>query len=113
MDTKAILKKTGKVAVVAVQKYGASIIAASVGAFVGGLTTGPIKEGEDPQQYACRLAGSAAAGSAVAYCVGSSVMGAVKERNLRKEINKLETELESAKASNVLASEEGGDNHEA
>ena len=107
MNTKTILKTAGKLTIVGIQKYGASIIAASVGAFVGGAVVGPIKEGEDPQQYACRLAGNAAAGSAVAYCIGSTVMGAVKERNLRKEIKKLETELET-NVTNV-ASEEGGE----
>lgn len=111
MEAKTMLKKVGKVAVVGIQKYGASIIAASVGAFIGGAVVGPIKEGEDPQQYACRLAGNAAAGSALAYCVGSTVMGTIHNKNLRKEIKKLETELET-KVTNV-ASEEGGDENEA
>lgn len=111
MEAKTILKKAGKIALTGVQTYGACIIAASVGGFLGALATGPIGEGDDPQEYACRLAGSTAAGSALAYCIGSNVMGAVNDRNLRKEIKKLETELEAAKVTNV-ASEEGGDLNE-
>lgn len=114
MDAKKILKKTGNILLAGMETYGSCIIAASVGGFLGALATGPIAEGDDPQEYACKLAGSTAAGSALAYCIGSNVMGAVHERNLRKKIQKLETELEAAKASDAaLASEEGGDNHEA
>lgn len=113
MDAKKILKKCGDAALTCVVKYSDVIVAGTVGGFIGGFVTGPIREGDDPQEYAYRLGANSAVGTAFAYCVGSTVMGSIHERNLKKKIQKLETELEAAKASDVLTSEEGGDSNEA
>lgn len=113
MNIKNIAKKSGNLLISAAAKYGDIIIAGTVGGFIGGFVTGPIREGDDPQEYAYRLGANSAVGTAFAYCVGSTVMGSIHERNLKKKIQKLETELEAAKASDVLTSEEGGDSNEA
>lgn len=102
MDVKKIIRKTGETALICAQKYGGVLASSIVGGAVAGAAIGPIAEGEDPQQYACKLAGHAAVYSTVVYCAGSTTLNFLKERKLFKEIEKLETELEAA------ASEEGG-----
>lgn len=106
MEVKNILKKAAKGALTGARKYAGIAVSSIVGGAVAGATVGPIKDGEDPQQYACNLAGHAAVYSAVVYCAGSTTLNILKERKLSKEIEELQRELKELE-------NKGGDSHEA